>query len=126
MKKFVGVVGLVVATLLDAGCSTSKSAAVTSADLTGLWQLTMPDNSQQMFRITGEGDQRFRISKRNSAFNGTYERQGNRLVMVAPDDPLMTEFVWKIDAANHLTLIKEPPASKTGHRYRTATLLKTG
>jgi hypothetical protein len=133
MKEFVGharivasVVGFVAATLFAAGCSTSKSSTVTSAELTGIWQLTMPDRSQQMVRIMSEGGQRFRIWKGNSLVNGVYERRGNQLVMLTPADPRLTEFVWRIDDAQHLTLIKEPPVSKTGRRCRTATLLKTG
>jgi len=126
MKKFVGIMGLVAAALFAAGCSTSKSATITSSQLTGIWQLTMPDRSQQMVRIVSEGGQRFRIWKGNTLINGVYERRGDRLVMVTPADPRSTEFVWRIDDAYHLTLVKEPPTAKTGRRYRKATLLKTG
>ena len=126
MKTFAGIMGVVAVALFAAGCSTSKSAAITSSQLTGIWQLTMPDRSQQMVRIVSEGGQRFRIWKGNTLINGVYERRGDRLVMVTPADPKCTEFVWRIDDANHLTLIKEPPAAKTGRPYRKATLLKTG
>jgi hypothetical protein len=126
MKKFVGILGLVATALFAGGCSTSKSAGVTSAQLTGIWQLTMPDRSQQMVRIVSEGGQRFRIWKGNTLINGVYERRGDRLVMVTPADPRSTEFVWRIEDAYHLTLIKEPSVAKTGQHYRKATLLKTG
>lgn len=117
-------IGLMVALAL-AGCSTSRSSANPSANLTGLWQLTMPDHSQLMFRITSVGGERFRIWKSDSALNGTYERRGNRLVMVLPADQRMTEFVWRIDDDRQLTLIKEPATSQTSRRYRNATLKKT-
>jgi hypothetical protein len=126
MKKFVGIAGLVATALFIHGCSTSNSAAKTSADLTGLWQVTLPNGYQQMMRVTSEGGQKYRLWKSNMVFNGVYERRGDKLVMITPADPRLTEFVWQIDAGNHLTLIKEPAVAKTGQRYRKATLLKTG
>jgi hypothetical protein len=126
MRKFVGIVGLMAVALFAAGCSTSQSAASTSADLTGLWQLTLPNGAQQMVRVTSEGGQKYRLWKGGTVFNGVYERRGSQLVMLTPADPRLTEFVWRIDAGNHLTLVKEPSASKTGQRYRKATLRKTG
>jgi len=116
-------IGLMVALALT-GCSTSKSAK--TADLTGAWRLALPNGFQHIVRITSEGGQRYRIWKGGTIINGSYERRGNRLVMVTPADSHLTEFVWKIDDANHLTLIKEPPVAKTGQRYRSATLKRGG
>ena len=114
-------IGLVVA-LAIAGCSTSKNSPPASADLTGSWQLTMPNGNQVIVKIIGEGHEHFRILKGGTAVNGSYERRGKKLVMVAPDGPGLTEFVWKIDNGNHLTLVKEPDVSKTHAHYRAATL----
>jgi hypothetical protein len=124
MRRLSGTgIGLIVA-LAFTGCSTPKSA--TSADLTGKWLLAMPNGQQLYVRIISEGGQRYRIWKGGTVINGSYERRGNRLVMLTPADARMKEFVWKIDDANHLTLIKEPPVAKTGQRYRKATLKREG
>ena len=119
MMKFVRIVGIAAAVLV-AGCATDKSA--TTADLSGQWLLTMPSGFQHKVRITSEGNNLYRVSKAGVIINGTYERRGNRLVMVQPTDSTLTDWIWKIDNGNQLTLVKEPDVTKTGGHYRKSTL----
>jgi hypothetical protein len=121
MKKLASVAVLLVVTLLM-GCATTKPAASTTTDLSGSWQLTLPAGFQDTVAISREGIRCYRLWKPGLNINGIYEVRGDHLVMVVPNDPRLTEFVWHIDDADHLTLVEEPPASKTGASYRTATL----
>jgi hypothetical protein len=120
MMKFVSAVGMIAATLFVAGCATDKSA--TTANLAGTWQLTTPSGFQHKVHIIRTGDQRYRISKAGVIINGLYEQRGNRLFMVTPADSQLTDWVWKINNGNQLTLVKEPDVRITGVHYRASTL----
>ena len=43
--------------------------------------------------------------------------------MTVPTDPRLTEYVWKVENANKLTLIEAPSVSKIGSDYRGAVLV---
>jgi len=120
MKKFLSVVGILAFALLVAGCKTSQSSSNT--DLAGTWSLTMPSGFKHKVHITRETADRYRFSKAGVIINGIYERRGNRLVMITPSDSQLTDWIWRIDDGNHLTLVKEPDVHKTGGGYRASTL----
>jgi hypothetical protein len=115
---------VVLAVVLEAGCATTRPVASGAPDLSGAWQLILPAGFQHRITITAKGDGRYRFSGPALSFDGIYELRGNSLVMVVPDDPRLTEFVWHLDDSSHLTLVEEPPAEKTGAGYLTATLTR--
>ncbi len=113
----------VVALAVSCGNEKAQSGKHT-VNLAGTWQLTLPAGFQHTVEITAEAGARYRVTKPGLSLNGIYEVRGNRFVMAVPNDPRLTEFVWQIEDADHLTLIEEPPASKTGAKYRNAKLVR--
>jgi hypothetical protein len=55
---------------------------------------------------------------------GVYLMQGNRLQMELPNDPRLTEFQWLVEDGDHLKMVAQPPAAKTGGNYLGATLVR--
>ena len=44
------------------------------------------------------------INNSGYVWSGVYQLQGSTLVMITPDNPNYTGFVWNIDSQSHLTL----------------------
>ena len=57
---------------------------------------------------------------------GTYELEGNRLVMKSSPDPSWVGFQWSVRSADRLLLVDGPPVSNTGSSYIGATLSRIG
>lgn len=55
---------------------------------------------------------------------GVYLMQGNRLQMELANDPRLTEFQWLVEDGDHLKMVAQPPAAKTGGNYLGATLTR--
>ena len=89
-------------------------------DLSGTWQLTLPAGFVKHMTIERLENNVYFLRPLN--FAGEYELQEKRLVMVKPVDPRLTEFVWKLRDDDSLLLVEEPPAAKTGARYKGAVL----
>jgi hypothetical protein len=95
------------------------------ADLTGKWILTMPVGVQWNATI----EKRCRcghVELRCGAvlLQGQYELNGNRLVMVSPQDEKMVGLVWEMRNANLLELKEHPATSQFGSDYRGAVLVR--
>lgn len=84
-------------------------------ELDGEWHTRFPAGNTIQVTIERLDSDRFRI--RPGIFAGVYERRGDRLCVVEPLDPRLTEFVWKIEADGDLVLVEEPGTSKTGSSY---------
>lgn len=90
---------------------------------TGNFRMQLPRGFEWEVRLIALGDRQYRmISKRQLTMLGVYELQGNRLIMVEPDDKRLTEFQWIVSSNDNLELIAEPPATKTGAQYLGTTL----
>ncbi|HEY0456422.1 MAG TPA: hypothetical protein VGE41_08600 [Verrucomicrobiae bacterium] len=96
-----------------------------TADLAGTWQLTLPAGFKQTVVITAEGNSRYRIGNPGMTISGTYEVTKDRFVMTASSDNRYSGFVWQIEDADHMTLVEEPPISKTGSSYLKAKMVRS-
>jgi hypothetical protein len=92
-------------------------------DLSGNWELTLPQGAKFRSPIERVSENTWRIPSIQS-LSGVYELKSDKLVVKVPTDPRLTEFVWKVENANSLTLIEAPPASKIGSDYKGATLTR--
>ena len=90
-------------------------------DLSGKWELTLPAGYTYRSRIERIGADRYRIPG-IVTLSGTYERRGDSLFVVEPEDPRLTEFVWRIQDLDHMVLVQSPPVAKIGSDYTGATL----
>lgn len=90
-------------------------------DLSGNWELTLPQGAKFRSPIERVSENIWRIPSAQS-LSGVYELKGDKLVVRIPTDPRLTEYVWKVENANSLTLIAAPPVSKIGSDYKGATL----
>jgi len=84
----------------------------------GNFTMLLPRGFEWQVKLLALGNRRYRLtSKRNLNSLGIYELQGDRLVMVEPDDKRLTEFQWLITNRDSLELVAEPPARKTSSTY---------
>ena len=90
-------------------------------DLSGRWELALPAGFTYQSRIERIGAARYRIPG-IANLSGIYERRGDSLFVVQPNDPRLTEFVWQIQDPDHLVLVQSPPVGKIGSDYTGATL----
>jgi hypothetical protein len=90
-------------------------------DLSGNWEVTLPQGAKLRSPIERVGENVWRIPSAQS-LSGVYELKGDKLVVRIPTDQRLTEYVWKVENANSLTLIATPPVSKIGSDYKGATL----
>lgn len=90
---------------------------------TGDFTLRFPRGFKWDVRLLKLEDNFFQLSsKRNLNCEGVYVLRGQRLVMEQPTDRRLTEFQWLVIDSDHLELVEEPPAAKTGAKYLGATL----
>ena len=106
---------VLVSLLLCCGGIVARAAPAALVPLAGDWLVAVPAGFQQPQTITHLDGNRYRLSRLNHA--GVYRLEGDRLIMEAPADPRLTEFVWRLRPDGTLVLIGEPPASKTGAHY---------
>jgi hypothetical protein len=111
-------IGIALLCLVLGGCG--KKAP----DLSGDWVMTLPKGAVHESPIVRLTDRTYRIPG-IKALSGVYELQGDKLVVIAPTDRRLTEYVWRLEDANTLLLIEAPPVSKTGSDYRGATLKRS-
>ncbi len=71
--------------------------------------------------LTGE---RYRLDPELLNNSGVYEVQGDRLVIVEPNDRRLLGFEWEIHPEGHLTLVGQPPLSQTGSDYLGAVMVR--
>lgn len=86
------------------------------AQLSGAWQATLPSGYVRTVTLTHLEEDRFLLSSGGSVFNGVYQWQGDRLVVIQPNDKRMKGLTWKWDDGN-MTLIGEPAGKPTGSSY---------
>src|ERR1041384_2369690 len=85
-------------------------------DLSGNWELTLPKGAKFSSPIERLSENTYRIPALQ-LFSGVYELRGDKLAVTAPKDRRLTEFVWKVEDANKLTLIEAPSTGKIGSDY---------
>ena len=90
-------------------------------DLSGNWELTLPKGAKFHSPIERVSENTYRIPAIQS-LSGVYELKGDKLVVTAPTDQRLTEYIWKVEDAHTLILIGAPPISKIGWDYKGATL----
>ena len=91
------------------------------SDLEGEWEITLPAGFRYESLIERLDDNRYDIPS-IAVLSGIYERRGDSLFVVEPNDSRLTEFVWKIEDLNTLTLVTSPPVGKIGSDYTGAKL----
>lgn len=90
--------------------------------LAGGWRMNLPAGFVHPTTIQDSGKGLFLLRSGGSVFNGLYEWQNGRLVLVrSDDDPRMLGLVWNWDGKK-LTLIEEPRNAPTGSSYVGAVL----
>ena len=92
-------------------------------DLSGNWELTLPQGTKYTSPIERVSGNSYRIPG-IKVLSGVYELKDDKLVVTAPTDERLTEFVWKLEDANKLILIEAPSTSKIGADFRGATLVR--
>ena len=91
------------------------------SDLEGDWEITLPAGFRYESRIERTDDNRYNIPS-IAVLSGVYERRGDSLFVVEPNDPRLTEFVWRIEDPDNMVLVKSPPGEKIGSDYTGAKL----
>ena len=104
-------------------CLALFGCARKAPDLSGNWELTLPTGAKFRSPIERVSEHTYRIPTIQS-LSGVYELKGDKLVVTVPTDQRLTEYVWKVEDANGLTLIEAPSTSKIGSDYRGATLIR--
>lgn len=84
--------------------------------LSGAWEATLPKGAVRTVTLTHLEEDRFLLTSGGSVFNGVYQWQGDRLVVVQPDDKRMLGLTWKWQDGR-MTLIAEPAGKPTGSSY---------
>ena len=101
----------------------NRNAPGKAPDLSGNWELTLPAGAKFRSPIERVSENTYRIPSLQS-LSGVYELKGHKLVVTVPTDQRLTEYIWKVENANTLTLIQAPPTSKIGSDYKGATLIR--
>lgn len=86
------------------------------SQLSGAWQATLPHGFVRTVTVTHLEEDRFLLTSGGSVFNGVYQWQGDRLVIIQPDDKRMKGLTWKWSDGT-MTLIGEPAGKPTGSSY---------
>jgi len=102
-------------------CLALSGCGKKAIELSGNWELTLPQGAKFQSPIERVSDHTYRIPAIQS-LSGVYELKGDKLVVTAPTDQRLTEYVWKVEDATTLILIEAPPVSKIGWDYKGATL----
>jgi beta-lactamase regulating signal transducer with metallopeptidase domain len=95
-----------------------------AAPYAGSWLMSLPAGFQHRITLTPVGSNRYRLAPNKLNSSGIYEVQGDRLVIVAPNDRRLLGFVWEVQSPGRMLLIGQPPISKTGSNYLRATLTR--
>lgn len=78
------------------------------SDLAGDWRALLPAGFEQPITLTRVDGNRYRLAPLNLTFGGIYERTGDRLVRVEPNEPNRAPFAWTIRSPYMLTLTEQP------------------
>ena len=95
-----------------------------STDLTGTWELTMPNGSLHQITVDKFKDQTYYLYNPKLDVSGVYALDDEHLVMRKPNDPRLNDFKWSVDGRYEMHLIEEPHVSLTRTRYKGAHLNK--
>src|SRR5690349_16469801 len=104
-RSFVGTALVFLAGLLVGGSvvffnmrSSPERAQSASAafDLKGEWEADLPAGFKMSSAMIPMGKGRYRLPALG-VFSGVYELDGDRLVVVEPDDERLDEFVWLVE-----------------------------
>ena len=84
--------GTALAALTDGGSSdgldnVGQGEVAAPAPVAGEWQMTLPRGFRHKITLTPVGQDRYRFEPRKLVMSGTYELKGDRLIIVAPNDP---------------------------------------
>lgn len=91
----------------------------------GDFTLHLPSGFEWQVSLVKLKKNRYELTSRNGLnCLGVYLMQGNRLQMELPNDPRLTEFQWLVEDGDHLKMVAQPPAAKTGGNYLGATLTR--
>lgn len=112
-----------VAPALEAISSPQPEPAPAKSALARQWVMLLPAGFAHWVTLTPLGSDRYRLEPRALNSSGMYEVQGNRLVIVEPNDRRLLGFEWEIQADGHLTLVGQPPLRETGSNYLGATMV---
>ena len=98
------------------------SACSSAPTLVGNWNLHAP-NQTTIIKVTikdfGNGDY---YLAGNTPMDGIYHKQGDQFLCVKPNDPRLTQFIWRIQDSNTLVLISQPSVWVSQERYLGAEL----
>jgi hypothetical protein len=103
-----------------------SAAEIENVDLfPGDFTLHLPSGFEWQVSLVKLKHDRYELTSR-TGLNclGVYLMQGNRLQMELPNDPRLTEFQWLVEDGDHLKMVAQPPAAKTGGNYLGATLVR--
>jgi hypothetical protein len=106
--------------------TTDPNTEIENVDLfPGDFTLHLPSGFQWQVSLVKLKHDRYELTSR-TGLNclGVYLMQGNRLQMELPNDPRLTEFQWLVEDCDHLKMVAQPPAAKTGGNYLGATLIR--
>jgi hypothetical protein len=106
--------------------SAESDAEIENVDLfPGDFTLHLPSGFQWQVSLVKLKHGRYELTSR-TGLNclGVYLMQGNRLQMELPNDPRLTEFQWLAEDGDHLKMVAQPPAAKTGGNYLGATMIR--
>jgi beta-lactamase regulating signal transducer with metallopeptidase domain len=90
--------------------------------MSGGWLMDLPAGFRHHITLTPVGGNRYRLEPKVLNSSGIYELQGNRLVIVAPNDRRLHGFEWESRGVGRFVLVGQPPVSKTGSNYLGAVL----
>jgi RNA polymerase sigma factor (sigma-70 family) len=95
----------------------------TEPALAGRWLMTLPAGFRYVVTVRRLGEQRFALEQA-VRFSGHYELRGRRLVLVGPVRDGDPPFEWELASPHEMSLVAQPPTSRTGSDYLGAALRK--
>ena len=101
--------------------TTAKIETETSDALAGPWLLKLPAGFEYWVRFEPLSEGRYRLQPPGRTFGGVYQLNGDRLTMVAGDDPRLSSFEFRLDEPGRWRLTS-PETAANGGRYVGATL----
>jgi hypothetical protein len=111
--------------------SSSKKLTDTEADIQNIdlypgdFTLHLPSGYEWQVSLVKLKKNRYELTSRHGLnCLGVYLMQGERLQMELPNDPRLTEFQWLVEDGDHLKMVAQPPAAKTGGNYLGAILVR--
>jgi len=113
-SKNTGWTALLLAVILSA-CSSAPT-------LVGDWNLHAPNQTTiTKVTINDFGNGNYYLTG-NTPMDGIYEKKGDQFLCVKPNDPRLTNFIWRIQDNNTLVLISQPSIWVSQDRYLGAEL----